>query len=190
MKRNVVTLFLSIGIVSSVASSDLTQVRNRIGDVGLFCLSNRWDYLVINDAMNFECLNKTVVYASLADAISNDWREVLGHFSEVATNNLERLFVLGVGKQYGEDFYIDYMDALSDMATNNLITAKELEWAKATTRYDLMSCLYRHYQDPRVITLVNKYKVALPLQTNHWNDILSGVAYTNYLEEAAAGLWQ
>ena len=145
---------------------------------------------MLKDAMNFEGVSDVPTYAGFAASVSNCWREMLENFEVIATNNLERLLVLGVGKQYSEDFYIDYMGVLSDMRTNSIITAKELAWAQASTRYDLMSCLIRRYKEPKVIELVNKYKTSMPASSNRWNDILSGVAYTNYLEEVEAGLWQ
>ena len=83
-----VALLLPIAIISSVASGDFTQVRSGIDDVSLFCASNRWDYSAINDTVNFECLSGPAAYASFADTVSNDWREVLGHLTDVATNNL------------------------------------------------------------------------------------------------------
>ena len=189
MKTICLLAALAWGVISHGAV-DLEQVRNRIDAVNLLCVSNRWNYSVLSDALNFECLLPVPVYRDFAASISNDWLGVLQTLDMVATNNLERLFVLGVGKQYDEDFYIDYMDVLSDMKTNSLITAKEFNWARASTRYDLMSCLIRRYQEPKVIDLVNKYKISLPAQTNRWNAILSGAAYTNYLEEVEIGLWQ
>lgn len=165
-------------------------VRQALNEVTALCCSNKWDYWTMEESMNFEWFREKSAYRSFSAIVSNDWATTLSSMSVIATNNLERLFVLGVGKQYGEDFYIDYMGALADMATNSLITTRELEWAKATTRYDLMSCLYRRYREPKVIELVNKYKVVFPQRTNRWDAILSGAAYTNYLEEVAVGLWQ
>ena len=172
------------------AEFSLAQIHNDVHAVDMFCTSNRWDYSMLKDAMNFEGVGAVPAYAGFASSISNCWREVLENFEVIATNRLERLLVLGVGKQYSEDFYIDYMGVLSDMRTNSIITAKELEWAQASTRYDLMSCLIRRYHEPKVIDLVNKYKISMPTSSNRWNNILSGAAYTNYLEEVAAGLWQ
>ena len=179
---------LSAGVFAFGATP--VQVRQALNEVDFLCASNRWDYWTMEEAMNFEWFRTNTVYRSLSSVISNDWEEVLASLPTIATNNLERLLVLGVGKQYDEDFYIDYMGVLSDMKTNNLITAKEFAWARASTRYDLMSCLMRRYQEPKVIGLVNKYKISIPAQTNRWNGILSGAAYTNYLEEVEIGLWQ
>ena len=181
-------VMLSVGAFAS--ESSFVRVRQELDKVDSLCASNRWDYWMMDEAMNFEWFCTNTVYRAFSTVVSNDWAEVLALLPNVATNDLERLFVLGVGKQYDEDFYVDYMGVLSDMKTNSLITAKEFNWARASTRYDLMSCLIRRYQEPKVIGLVNKYKISLPAHTNLWNSILSGAAYTNYLEEVEIGLWQ
>jgi len=192
MKINRIAILVVTILSAGAFASGVTpgQVRQALTEAGSLCASNRWDYWTMDEAMNFEWFRTNAVYCSLSSVISNDWEDVLASLPTIATNNLERLLVLGVGKQYDEDFYIDYMEALSDMKTNNLISAKEFAWARASTRYDLMSCLARRYQEPKVIGLVNKYKTSIPSQTNLWNSILSGAAYTNYLEEIEIGLWQ
>ena len=146
---------------------------------------------VIGEALNFADFgSKYLSYRTFASYVSNDWQNVLGNFGVIATNTVDRLLILGVAEQYDEDFYIDCMGMLSDMATNGVISAMELQWVGWSYRPELRSCLCRRYQEPKVIELVNKYKVSMPQHVNHWNDILSGVAYTNYLEEAEIGLWQ
>ena len=140
--------------------------------------------------MNFECIKETPDYRAFASVVSNDWTLALEHLNELATNNLERLLILGVGKTYDEDFYIEYMSVLASMTTNNLLLAKEFSWARASTRFDLQSCLFRRHQEPKVIELIDKYKAVQPGRTNYWNRVLSGEAYTNYLEEVESGLWQ
>lgn len=184
------TLMLILAASQLKAEFCLSQIRSDVDAADMFCMSNRWDYSMLQDAMNFEGVGADPTYAGFASSISNCWREVLANFEAIATNNLERLLVLGVGKQYGEDFYIDYMGVLSDLRTNGTITAKEFSWARASTRFDLQSCLFRRYQEPKVIELIDKYKAAMPGRTNYWDSVLSGAAYTNYLEEVEAGLWQ
>ncbi|MBR1871288.1 MAG: hypothetical protein IJ802_05625, partial [Kiritimatiellae bacterium] len=115
---------------------------------------------------------------------------VLANIGTVATNNLERQLILGVGLQYGEDFYIDFCMELCDAHTIGAITPQEMERAMTPKRHDLNSCLIRRYQEPKVVELVNKLKIAMPQQESRWNDILSGAAYTNYLEKVAMWLWQ
>ena len=184
----VVGMLLSAGCLAFGEAPDL--VRQTLNEVGSLCVSNGWDYWTLEEPMNFEGLGENHSYRSFSDAVSNNWESTLSSLSVVATNNLERLLVLGVGKQYDEDFYVGYMEVLSDMRTNSMISAKEFTWARASTRHDLMSCLIRRYQEPKVRALLNKYKISIPAQTNRWDDILSGAAYTNYLEEVEAGLWQ
>ena len=139
---------------------------------------------------NIDELYKESAYSSFADSVTNDWREILANLGQIATNEVERLLIIGVGLHYDEDFYLDYCSVLCDMHTNGLITAEELLNGRASHRYDLNSSLIRRYQEPKVIEIVNKLKLAMPQQTNYWNSVLSGAAYTNYLEEVAAGLWQ
>lgn len=177
-------------VMRATVTNDISCVRTALDVLDCACATNKWDYWTVEEAVNFEWLKDKQVYREFASVVSNDWSSVLGHLGELATNNLERLLVLGVGKTYDEDFYIEYMGALAGMATNNAVSVDELSWARASTRFDLQSCLFRRYQEPKVINLIEKYKIAMPQQTNHWNDVLSGVAYTNYLEEVAAGLWQ
>lgn len=140
-----------------------------------------------------ECIDelyKVPSYAVFANAVTNDWREILANLNEVATNEVERLLIIGVGLHYDEDFYLDFSSVLCDMHTNGVITAEELLFGRASHRYDLNSCMIRRYQEPKVIELVNKYKTANPQQADYWDGVLSGAAYTNYLEEVEAGLWQ
>lgn len=183
-------LTICLAVLASYGASELGQVRCCLDGVNAICSSNRWNYHVMKDAMNFECLSKTPAYNTLACSVSNDWRTVLQKLDSVATNDLERLLVIGVCKYFDEDFYISYLGVLSEMSTNNQISCSELSWAQSSTRYDLMSCLYRRYDEPATIDLVNKLIIAQPARTNRWNKILSGEAYTNYLEEVEAGLWQ
>ena len=143
----------------------------------------------LNDALNFNLgISQSLQYKTFAIAVSNDWRTVLSNMNSIATNSAERLLILGTGRVFDENRYIDYLDVLATMRTNGVISAAELKWFEATSRYDQMSCIIRRYRQSNVSNLVEKLKIALP-RTNYWDDILSGAAYTNYLEEARAGLW-
>lgn len=190
MKRIVLSLFLLSGLVSFADTNGLEEVRRRLDDVMLYCASNRVDYWVVEEAMNFESFHTNQVYNTFAISVSNDWTNVLCRIDNVTTNSLERLLSLGVGKHFGEQFYIDYIDVLADMRTNNVISSGELSWARASARFDLMSCFIRRYQEPKVRNIIGKFLVAEPSHSNRWNQVLSGAAYTNYLEEVEAGLWQ
>jgi hypothetical protein len=143
---------------------------------------------IVYEALNFESFGKYQSYRNLSSSVSNDWRGVLYRINNIAANKSERLLLLGVGKQFDEDFYIDFLTELCVLQTNNIITARELDWASASTRYDLDSCLIRRYKEPKVISLVNSMKKIFP-QQRFWDKVLSGERYTNYLHEAAAGQW-
>lgn len=146
---------------------------------------------VLGESMNFIGFSeKYDSYGEFARSVSNCWREALSNFGLIATNAVDRFLLLGVGEQFDEDFYIDYMDGVVDLNTNGIVTASELNWIAWPPRPDLLTCIRRRYRESKVMTLVDKYKIAMPQKTNYWNDVLSGAAYTNYLEEVEAGLWQ
>lgn len=171
-------------------TNELSHVRAELEELEAHCASRNWNYRVINEVYNFEWLHTTPSYSHFADAVSNCWGDVLADFGNVATNDFERLLLLGVGKHYGEDYYMDYLSGLADLRTNNVITAKEFTWARISTRHDLRSCFFRRYQESHVRGIVEKMILAEPQRTNFWNCVLTGDAYTNYLEEVEAGLWQ
>ena len=177
-------------ITCATVTNDVSRIRAALNALDSVCATNQWNYWLVEEAMNFEWIKDVSDYRAFAAVVSNNWTLALEHLNELATNDLERLLILGVGKTYDEDFYIEYMSALASMTTNNLVLAKEFSWARASTRFDLQSCLFRRYQEPKVIELIGKYKAAQPDRTNYWNSVLSGAAYTNYLEEVEAGLWQ
>ncbi len=174
----------------TTATNDVRHIRAALDSLDYVCATNQWNYRLVEEAMNFERIKESPDYRAFASVVSNDWTLALEHLDELATNDLERLLILGVGKTYDEDFYIEHMGALASMVTNNLVLAEEFSWARASTRFDLQSCLIRRYQEPKVIALIDKYKAVQPDRTNYWDSVLSGVAYTNYLEEVKAGLWQ
>ena len=146
---------------------------------------------VLGEPMNFVGFAERYrSYGEFSIAVSNCWREALSNFASIATNAVDRLLLLGVGEQFEEDFYIDYMNVVSELKTNGVITASELKWIAWSPRSDLLTCIRRRYREPKVMMLVDKYKVSMQQHTNYWNDVLSGAAYTNYLEEVEAGLWQ
>ena len=181
---------LALATIHAEETTDLKCIRNALDALEAACVSNRWDYWTIEDAIDFEWFREESAYRRFALVVSNNWSNAILHLSELSTNDFERLLMLGAGKSYDEDFYIDYIDTIATMTTNNIVSARELSWARASKRFDLNSCLIRRYQEPKVVELVNKLNVVMPQQESRWNDILSGAAYTNYLEEVAMGLWQ
>ena len=182
---------MHMGLCASGAVSDvLAEVRAGLDEICTKTPARDLRYGIVEEQICFDSFHRSPAYVRLANAVSNDWQTVLANLSQTATNNVERLFVLCVSLQYDENFYLDFCSTLCDMRANNAITARELESAMASRRYDIDTCLIRRYQEPKVVALVNKLKIAMPQQESRWNDILSGAAYTNYLEEVAIGLWQ
>lgn len=185
MSKKVMALIVLVGCVSCNAdvvldtrhaldqvTSRLDLRRNLVGrylDYGIDCVSN-------------------VEYLALATVVSNNWRAVLQNFPQCATNPLERLLVLGVRDRFGAEFYMDFIDELVAMKTNGVISAEEFSWTIYTEDVELEKYLERKYKQPRVRALVGRIKVAEPTNT-HWDKVLSGVAYTNYLYQVRAGLW-
>ena len=184
-----VATLLGAGVCLAWADTNLlSRIRSQFDNVYANMPSQDMIYGVLEESIDE--LYKEPAYASFADAVTNNWRDVLANIGQVATNDVERLLIIGVGLQYDEDFYLDYCSVLCDMHANGAITAREFLNGRASHRYDLNSCLIRRYQEPKVIELIGKYKAAQPSRTNYWNSVLSGAAYTNYLEEVEAGLWQ
>lgn len=130
---------------------------------------------------------ETEAYLALARVVSNDWRSVLASLPLCATNQLERLLILGVRDRFGHDFYIDYLDVLVDMKTNGVISAQELGWAQDSEVPSFSQYFAVHYQDDRVRQLVRKFEIAEPGR-DYWRKVLTGDAYTNYLLRVDAGL--
>lgn len=164
----------------------VVEVQTRIGRVASELPMRRKNPEML---FNYDIVFATnASYRALASTVSNNWRNVLANLSLCATNQFERLLVLGVRDRFGADFYMDFMDELVTMKTNGLITAKEFSWARSTEDPELERYLDRRYRTPEVRALVERFKVAEPMN-DAWDDILSGVAYTNYLDEVAAGMW-
>lgn len=127
-------------------------------------------------------------YRSLAVVVSNDWRNVLANINMCATNQLERLLILGVRDQFDVGFYLDFLDTAVNMKTNNVISSRELEWVRRTNHPEMERYLVRHYSDLRVREVVLHLQVAEPSRML-WGRILSGEAYTNYLDQVEVGMW-
>ena len=187
MNSKIFICALTLIATTLVASADIVDdVRTRIALMTAELPMRRkhsemlWNYDIV--------FATNVSYCALAATVSNDWRNALANLALCATNQFERLLVLGVRDRFGADFYMDFMDELVTMKTNDLITAKEFSWARSTEVPELERYLERRYQKPRVRTLVGRFKIAEP-ENPRWDDVLSGAAYTNYLDEVSAGLW-
>ena len=72
-------------------------------------------------------------YRMLSAAVSNEWESVLGNLSSCATNQIERLLVLGVRDQFGEDFYLDYLDGVFNLWLRGEVTNEEMERRRKIT---------------------------------------------------------
>ena len=127
-------------------------------------------------------------YHEFAVVISNHFPAAMLHLGELTTNALDRLAIIGTGRVFDENCYVDYLDCLVTQCTNGCVSRAELEWFEATSRHDQMSVLIRRYREGKIASLIQRLSVLQPA-SNYWADVLSGVAYTNYLEEVDAGLW-
>jgi hypothetical protein len=182
----ILVILFSLDVMSSTGI--ICQVHQKLITAKSGIPNDYLDKHVLDEVLNFEGFRKYQSYFQFSNYVSNDFRNIISKFSHVATNEVDRFLLLGVGKQFDEDFYIDFLTELCVLQTNNIITARELDWASASTRYDLDSCLIRRYKEPKVISLVNSMKKIFP-QQRFWDKVLSGERYTNYLHEAAAGQW-
>lgn len=174
---------------SSIETNSVSVIRTAmnkmIDEIGTKTINNS----MIDDSLNFNHgLMYNPYYLEFSAAITNQWRYALLNLTNITTNTQERRLVIGTGKVYGEDLYIDYLDMLATLKTNNVISCADLSWFEATTRYDLMSCLVRRYRQSKIVSLLHKLDIALP-RGNYWEKIRSGASYTNYLHEVQAGLW-
>lgn len=127
-------------------------------------------------------------YDVLSRSVSNDWQNVLGNLDRYATNRFQRLAILSVRDRFGADFYIDFMNKLVDLRTNGVLSAEELDWAMYTTDPELENYFERKYRENKVRALAVRFR-DVGIHTNYWNGILSGSAYTNYIDEVGAGMW-
>ena len=195
MQVNKIKLTILIGWIGALSTPSLSMVN------GLEVEKNAWaqltntisrkelrNNLAVDESINFDHFMRCAPYQEFARIVSNNWQSVLTSFSAVGTNEAERIALVGVGKSFGEDFYIAYGITLANLYQEHIVTSNELEWYIASRLISLDTCLIRRYQEPQVTNFVSKLKVAFPARST-WDRILSGVAYTNYLEEVEAGLW-
>ena len=195
MQVNKLKLVILVGWIGALFTPSLSMVN------GLEVEKNAWaqltniisrkelrNNLAVDESINFDHFMRCASYQEFARVISNNWQSVLTSFSAVGTNETERIALVGVGKSFGEDFYIAYGITLANLYQEHIVTSNELEWYIASRLISLDTCLIRRYQEPQVTNFVSKLKVAFPARST-WDRILSGVAYTNYLEEVEAGLW-
>ena len=146
-------------------------------------------FQAVDEALNFnDGLSQTPQFIRFAVSVSNNWRAVLSDMDKIATNAVERLLLIGTGRVFGEDVYVEYINELATLKARGAVSSDELMWFMATSEISQLTCLWRRYREPRIRTVIDKLKVALPTGGG-WDDVLSGAAYTNYLGEVEAGLW-
>lgn len=184
-----IVVFTTVSCTVDASTGIVSRIRQRLSSARVGIPTDFLDGRVLDEALNFEDFGKYDSYSQFSKYVSNNWQAVLANFGSISTNSVDRFLLLGVGKQFSERFYIDFISELCVLQTNNVITARELDWARASTRYDLNSCIIRRYRETDVISLVNSLKKINPARSSYWDDILSGKRYTNYLHEVEAGLW-
>jgi len=128
-------------------------------------------------------------YCVLCQTVSNDVATVFHGMPQITTNAAERLLLMSTAWQYDENFYLRAYTVLADMALSNQVSSAELEWFSLPKRNDLANCIRCRYRESQVTNLA--YKISqVTGDLNTYHEIVTGVSYTNYLEEVAAGLWQ
>ena len=181
-----VMLAFSINLAQARVTNSIAEVNAAIGSLErrLSCAQKNVPVILdcgISFATNGE-------YGALTRCVSNDWQNVLGNLDRCASNQFQRLMVLSVRDRFGADFYIDFMGKLVDLRTNGVLSAEELDWAMYTTEPELENYFERKYRNQRVRTLAVRIRAASN-HTNYWDRVLSGLAYTNYIDEVETGLW-
>ena len=101
--------------------------------------------------------DKNPSYGKMADVVSNRFGSVAVRFSDIATNDIQRLMLLSCGWAYDERYYIDYYHLVADLAIKGDITAKDLRWYAVGHRSNkFLDLVARRYGEPRVAQLVDK----------------------------------
>jgi len=106
---------------------------------------------------------------------------------QCATNQFERLLVLGVRDQFDETFFCDYVEGVFDLWRTGAVSKIELDWVRSGDRPGFGYFFERRYSDDRVRRLVMRFRQAEP-DNELWQQVLSGEAYTNYMEFVEAGM--
>ena len=129
-------------------------------------------------------------YVRLATLVSNDYKNVFANVGKIATNDAERLLVLGAGWQFGEAFYLDCLDELVDLGMRGKVSTNEIYWYRTGSwQSKLINCLRVRYKEPRITNIIHKLMRLEPNRKAYYEQILSGESYTNYLHEMEARLW-
>lgn len=142
---------------------------------------------VLKEAVSFDLLQTNECYDCFASVITNGWQINLQHLESVATNDVERYLILGVGKHYDGFFFVDYCSALADLRRDGRLSDEELDWSLSSTKGYLDQYLVINYTAHNVTNLIAKLRTLRP-NDDYWQDVISGVACSNLLLEVSAGI--
>ena len=120
----ILVILFSLDVMSSTGI--ICQVHQKLITAKSGIPNDYLDKHVLDEVLNFEGFGKYQSYFQFSNYVSNDFRNIISKFNHVATNEVDRFLLLGVGKQFDEDFYIDFLTELCVLQTNNIITAREL----------------------------------------------------------------
>ena len=134
------------------------------------------------DSFDFVDYFRCAEHDKYARAISNNWRSVLAALPQIGTNRLERYAILGVGKTFGDDFYIDYCMALADLHHEKIISDDDLDWMLISRQWVLMDCFRKRQEEPLVRDLLKKLIIELPKHSDILTDFLLGIDYIDDME--------
>lgn len=143
---------------------------------------------VVRDPSGFDMLRMDECYRGFATFVTGRQDVVFAHLGSLATNNWERLVTLGVCKAFDEDWYLRSCAQVADMVNSGVASSNELEWVLSSSRTNIDTCIVRRYKETPVTNLVFKLR-GLVATDAYWDEVLSGVAYTNLLEEAGLDLY-
>lgn len=187
----ILVLLAALALPMIVKSSDdgLNRVREALSAL---INEKHWDdsyyHTIINYDIDYRDV-KTENYRNLVSAVSSNNKDVLANLDSCATNRLERILVLSVRDKVDIDFYLEFVDCLASMAENGRSSLKELHWTIFPIGTVYEKHLVRSYRDQRTRRLIEKLQRIGALDKAYCDDILSGKAYREYVNEVSAGLW-
>ena len=129
-------------------------------------------------------------YMMFSNSVTNQLMNVLTNISSVATNSAEKLLVLGVGEMYDSDYYIEFYSRIAELAIQGLYSRREVKWLSIPHGAQHWNSVRIRYRENAVSNLMHKIRLAVPEWQNRCDEILSGVSYSNYVNEVNSGLWR
>ena len=183
-------LVMICGIAHGVSQDLVAQVRQPLLEVMDGLGRNRLrPLLLLNDWGGLGVVTNAA-FVNLSRVVTNRWNEVLAAMPEIATDQAERLVVMGAGVVVGEERYLGSVSAVADMVMSNKLTVTELQFYRtqcSIADHYAASSLARRFQEPAVSNLIMKLEAAGAYQQGV-SHIFSGEGKELYLDAVHEGL--